>query len=619
MQPISLTQTDRLSSLLERTFGYQSFWPLQRDIIESSLSGRDVFALLPTGGGKSLCYQLPALMREGLTLVVSPLIALMKDQVDAMESAGVPATFLNSSLDAQEAERRLSGLDQNQYKLLYVAPERLMLPGFIENLIRWNIELIAIDEAHCISEWGHDFRPEYRRIAELRDILPKAPMLALTATATARVREDILNQLRLRDPHQYVASFNRPNLTYRVLPKRGAYDRILDYIKNHPTDSGIIYCHSRKSTESIAQQLRNDGISAKAYHAGLNPRERIRNQDMFLRDDARVICATVAFGMGINKSNVRFVIHHDLPKNVEGYYQETGRAGRDGLPAECTLYFNPGDAVKYARFIEEKDDPNEREIARTQLRQIVHYAESAACRRAALLQYFGEELLGGNCGACDNCLSPRATYDGSLSAQLFVSCVYSIKEMSGFSVGVTHVVEVLTGADTAKVRRWRHETLSTYGTGKDHSRPEWAEIGRQLIRMGLVNQLNEQFGVLELTAEGFAVMAGEKSVQLTQPVVQPKLSAKSGGSNKVRRAGEIDCDEELFENLRRLRKQLADSRNVPAYIVFSDASIKQMARDMPSNESEFKQITGVGDKKLRVFGKIFLKEIAAFNGSSTHS
>ena len=381
-----------LLPLLKQYFGFTSFRPLQEEIIRDSLAGKDTFALLPTGGGKSLCFQLPALVRAGLTVVVSPLIALMKDQVDALQASGIAATFLNSSLAAGEGRERLRGLHNGEFRLLYVAPERLMLSGFLSDLQKWNVQLIAIDEAHCISEWGHDFRPEYRQISELRKHFPDVPFMALTATATGRVREDIVSHLKLREPKCYVASFNRPNFTYRVIPKNKPYDQLLNFLRARPKESGIVYCKSRKSAENVAANLSEDGVRAKPYHAGLTPKERSEHQELFLRDDVRVICATIAFGMGINKPNVRFVVHYDLPKNIEGYYQETGRAGRDGLPSECILLFSPGDAVKQTMFIDEKPNPQEQKIAREQLQQMVHYAECASCRRVELLRYFGEDF-----------------------------------------------------------------------------------------------------------------------------------------------------------------------------------------------------------------------------------
>ena len=596
--------TPELLPLLKQYFGFTSFRPLQEEIIRDALAGEDVFALLPTGGGKSLCFQLPALARDGLTVVVSPLIALMKDQVDALQAAGVPATFLNSSLAADESRKRLRGLHHGEYRLLYAAPERLMLSGFLEDLQRWNVRLIAVDEAHCISEWGHDFRPEYRQISDLRKLFPTVPFMALTATATGRVRADIVTHLKLREPKCYVASFNRPNLTYRVIPKNKPYDQLLQFLRERSKENGIVYCQSRKSAERVAANLTEDGVKARPYHAGLTPKERSEHQELFLRDDVRVICATIAFGMGINKPNVRFVVHYDLPKNIEGYYQETGRAGRDGLPSECVLLFSAGDVIKQTGFIDEKPDPQEQKIAREQLRQMVHYAECGGCRRTELLRYFGETFAEENCGACDNCLSPRATFDGTLAAQKFLSCVYRIREKTHFGVGLNHVVEVLTGADTEKIRKWDHAQLSTYGIGKEHSRPEWAAIGRELVRLGLLRQTTEKFSVLELTNEGGTALKERRKITLTKPVTAPET--------KVHHVGEITCNEALFERLRVLRKTLADERDVPAYIIFSDVALRQMARNYPATERDFARISGVGEKKLREFGEIFLGEITTF-------
>jgi len=577
---------------------------LQEEIIRDALAGRDVIALLPTGGGKSLCFQLPALARPGLTVVVSPLISLMKDQVDALQASGVPATFLNSSLKADEGRARLRGLHTGEYRLLYVAPERMMLSGFLSDLRQWNVNLLAIDEAHCISEWGHDFRPEYRRLAELRQHFPEVPLMALTATATERVRLDIVKQLHLREPKRYVASFNRPNLTYRVLPKSKAYEQVLQFLATRPDDSGIVYCQSRKSAESVATRLCDDGVIARPYHAGLEAKERSMNQELFLRDEVRVICATIAFGMGINKPNVRFVVHHDLPKNVEGYYQETGRAGRDGLPSECLLLFSAGDAVKYSRFIEEVSDEKQRQIATTQLRQMVHFAESGECRRVSLLRYFGEDFRETNCGGCDNCLTPRATYDGTLAGQKFLSCVFRVREKSGINFGINQIVEVLAGAETENIIKWDHHTVSTYGIGKEFSRIEWRNIGRELIRMGYLRQAAEKFNVLQLTEQGQAALRERQPIRLTKAAAVTKAAPP--------RAGEISCDEALFERLRRLRKRLADERGVPPYIVFSDVSLRQMARFYPSNETEFAQISGVGEQKLKRFSKVFLSAIAKY-------
>ncbi len=586
---------------LKQFFGFDAFRTLQAEIVQDSLAGRDVLALLPTGGGKSLCYQLPAVLDEGLTVVVSPLIALMKDQVDALQAAGIAATFLNSSLEPAEAGRRFHLLQQDKFKLLYLAPERLFAPGFLEQLARWRIARFVIDEAHCISEWGHDFRPEYRQLTGLRQRFPQVPAIALTATATERVREDICRQLAMREPAIYVASFNRPNLTYRVSAKAKAYPQILQLLHKRPDDSGIIYCLARKTTEDLAARLQLDGVAAAAYHAGMEAADRARNQEAFLRDEVRVICATIAFGMGINKPNVRFVIHHDLPKSLEGYYQETGRAGRDGLPGDCLLLFSPGDRMKQVRFIEEKTDAREREMALTQLERVLHYAESGGCRRLRLLAHFGEILPGDNCGGCDNCLGPREQFDGTLVTQKILSCVYRIRERSGFGVGLQHVVDVLCGSESEKVKRFGHESLSTYGIGREHSRAEWSAIGRELMRLGYLHQNPAAFNVVELTAEGKKVLKSRKSVQLTRPMIAPVAERP--------RAGEIECDEVLFTRLRGLRKQLADNRGVPPYVVFSDVSLREMARSYPEDQTAFGRISGVGAQKLREFAALFLEEI----------
>ncbi|HEV2330275.1 MAG TPA: DNA helicase RecQ [Verrucomicrobiae bacterium] len=593
---------DHLLAPLKKYFGFGSFRPLQHEIISDSLAGKDVFAVLPTGGGKSLCFQLPALVRPGLTVVASPLIALMKDQVDALQAAGVAATFLNSSLAAGESRPRLRGLHNGEFRLLYVAPERLMLSGFLEDLKKWNVNLFAIDEAHCISEWGHDFRPEYRQLRNLRGLFPGIPMMALTATATARVRDDIVAQLHLKEPARYVASFNRPNLIYRVAAKTGAYGQILSYIRSRPKESGIIYCQARKTAEDIARKLSQDGIPALPYHAGMENSARSQNQEKFLRDETRVVCATIAFGMGINKPNVRFVIHYDLPKNIEGYYQETGRAGRDGLPGECLLLFSPGDRMKQMRFIDEKPNPAEKEIARDQLEQMIHYAEIGKCRREFLLGYFGEQYEQTPCSACDNCLAPRATWDGTVAAQKFLSCVYRIREKSGFNVGIQHVVEVLRGADTDKIRKFGHEQLSTYNIGAEHSRADWAVIGRELVRLGFLYQNAEKFNVVELTDTGRVALKSRQKIMLTKAMAAGPVE---------RRVGEIACDEALFEKLRGLRKRLADERAVPPYVIFADTTLRQMARLYPTSESELSRVSGIGEKKMREFGQSFAREIKA--------
>lgn len=600
---VSMTE---LLDQLRLTFGYDTFRPLQREIIEADLADRDTFALLPTGGGKSLCFQLPAIMRSaGLTIVVSPLIALMKDQVDQLQEAGVAATYLNSSLSSAEARTRMAGLHRGEWRLLYIAPERLMLDQWAENLKAWNVTAIAIDEAHCVSEWGHDFRPEYRQISRLRALLPKVPIMALTATATERVRSDIITHLKLRDPQIFVASFNRPNLTYMVRPKDGPSTQIIAFVKKREDESGIVYCATRATADRMAEALAVRGYSARAYHAGLDGEERARNQELFLRDEVKIICATIAFGMGINKPNVRWVIHHDLPKNIEGYYQETGRAGRDGLPGDCLLLLSAGDAAKQTHFIEEITNAQEQQVARAQLRQTMHYAESAGCRRRELLAYFGETFPLNECGACDNCLEPRETYDGTVLAQKFLSCVYRIQRASQFGTGVNHVIEVLTGANTDKIRSRGHDKLSTYGIGRELSRPQWAAVARELMRLGYVAQSEGEYPVLELTEDGMNVLRTREEVMLTKPLTTPK-------AKRVARAGEIACDEILFAQLRALRKELADDRKVPAYVIFGDATLRQMARDYPEKEADMVGIFGMGEKKLAEYATTFATEIANY-------
>src|SRR6266480_4391915 len=590
-----------LPSSLKKHFGYDEFRPLQQEIVSDALAGRDVFALMPTGGGKSLCFQLPALLRDGLTIVVSPLISLMKDQVDALQTSGIAATFLNSALDRDEAVARLRRLHRSEYQLLYVAPERLMLDTFLEQALNWNIAQIAIDEAHCISEWGHDFRPEYRKLEKLRKHLPGVPIMALTATATEHVRTDIVKELELREPRCYIASFNRPNLTYRVIPKSSPYEQVLAFIRQRPNESGIIYCASRKTTDSLAKKLSADGIKAKPYHAGLESKERATHQELFLRDDARVVTATIAFGMGINKPNVRFVVHYDLPKNLESYYQETGRAGRDGLPSECVLLFSASDVVKQLHFMDEKSE-DEARIAREQLRQMVHYAETRECRRATLLRYFGEQYANPSCESCDNCLTPRETFDGTVPAQKFLSCVHRIHAKSGFGFGLNHIVEVLTGADTQAIRQRRHNELSTYGIGRDLKRDAWQAIGRELLRLGLVDCAPGKFATFSLTSAGLETLRKRSPITLTKHIDVAEKAART-------RTGAIECDEALFECLRILRRKLADERDVPAYVIFSDVSLREMARSYPTTAGAFRRIPGVGEQKLKDFAEPFLNEI----------
>ena len=594
---------DKLCSALKHYFGFDDFRPFQREIIDAVMRGEDVLALLPTGGGKSLCYQLPALVSEGLTIVVSPLIALMKDQVDALDAAGIPGTYLNSTLSTDEVRQRLRRVESGEIKLLYIAPERLLTSNGLEHLAQWDIARFAIDEAHCISEWGHDFRPEYRRLAELRELYPGVPMIAMTATATARVRKEIVHNLHLRTPREFVAGFNRPNLTYTVIEKHKPNDQVLRYIRERGEESGIIYCASRKATEAVAEFLRTSGIPAAAYHAGMENRERSSTQEAFLRDRVRVICATTAFGMGVNKPNVRFVIHHDLPKSIEGYYQETGRAGRDGLPSSCLLLFSRGDFAKQARLLEEKPEGHERMHAFDALSRMVSYAEGVTCRRQDLLAYFGEVAGDQSCHGCDNCLEPREKFDATMVAQKFLSCVYRIRQASGFAVGLKHVVDVLTGKTNDKITRLGHDRISTFGIGNDHNAKDWERIGRELTARGFLATSHDGFPVLGLTDLGRRALTQREPVFLTR-------APKSVKTFEVHVSDyQDDYNRDLFEALRTLRRRLAEERDIPAYVVFSDVTLRQMAREAPVTSTAFRAMNGVGDKKAAEYSEIFISEI----------
>jgi ATP-dependent DNA helicase RecQ len=596
-----------LDAALKHNFGYDSFRPLQREIVEASLAGDDILALLPTGGGKSLCYQLPALVRPGLVLVVSPLIALMKDQVDALAANGIPATFLNSSIDATTAGARLAALDRGEYRLLYVAPERLVLESFLDRLEEWNLVRVAVDEAHCVSEWGHDFRPEYRQLSILRERFPEVPTIAVTATATDRVRDDIERFLRLRDPRRFVGSFNRPNLHYRVYEKREPLKQLLAWAAERPLESGIVYVSSRAAAEDLAEKIARSGISAVPYHAGLAPQLRARNQERFVRDEVQVVCATIAFGMGIDKPNVRYVVHYDVPKNLEGYYQETGRAGRDGLPSDCVLFYNGGDAAKQRHFIRQIPDDAERARSERLLAQMLDYAATSTCRRAHVLRYFGEAAPA-QCGNCDNCLHPVERLDGTLGAQKFLSCLYRIREHRGFATGAQHVIDVLLGTASEKVRNWGHERLSTFGVGTELSRDEWMALLSELLRLGYVEQENTHKTVV-LTEDGLTALREKREVTFAPPRF---VSAK--GKKKTRKGSTAaePFEEDLFEHLRRLRKGLADAQGVPPYVVFSDAALKEMARTKPTSLARFRGVSGVGDVKLERYGEAFVDAIGAF-------
>jgi ATP-dependent DNA helicase RecQ len=614
--------TADLHAALKRWFGFDRFRPGQEAVVRDALAGRDLLAVMPTGGGKSLCFQLPALLRPGLMIVVSPLIALMQDQVRLLHDMGIPAAFLNSSLSAREAAEVFAGARSGHYRLLYVAPERLLMPEFLATLAGIaqspGLSAFTIDEAHCVSEWGHDFRPEYRQLGLLRDRFPGVPVFAFTATATERVRGDIAAQLRLHAPALHVASFNRPNLFYAVRPKaKTAWSELLAQAR--AGGSGIVYCLSRKRVDELSARLEADGIRALPYHAGLDAETRKRNQEQFIRDDVQVMCATVAFGMGINKPDVRWVIHYDLPRTIEGYYQEAGRAGRDGEPARCTLYFGAGD-IRTAEFlIAQKIDPNsgepleaEQRIARQQLRQVVDYAQSTACRRTIQLRYFGEAFAGA-CGACDNCVQPRLTEDWTLEAQQLLSCVARLAQR-GQRFGAGAVIEILRGVENQKLIDRGHQSLSTYGIGKHRSQDEWRHLVRALLHEGLLHESTDGYPVLSLVESSRAVLRGERRVALA-PLPERERSAR--GRRRTRDDSVVPATPQpdaavLFERLRSLRKQIADAQNLPPYVVFSDATLREMAALQPGDAEAFRAVSGVGSRKLAQYGPAFVAAIRAF-------
>ncbi|HEX9078277.1 MAG TPA: DNA helicase RecQ [Desulfuromonadaceae bacterium] len=592
-----------IQDTLRTVFGYHEFRPPQEEVIERVVAGEDVFLVMPTGGGKSLCYQIPALHRAGVAIVVSPLISLMKDQVDALKANGVKAACLNSSLTPGEARDVSQRLDSGELDLLYVAPERLLMPEFLERLAGAKPALFAIDEAHCISQWGHDFRPEYTQLGRLRELFPGVPIVAMTATADPETRRDIVRQLGIGQARVFVAGFDRPNITYTVVPKQKPLAQLEAFLSTRRDEAGIVYALSRKRVEQVADRLRQAGFSAAAYHAGLPDEERRRVQEAFRCDDLRIVVATVAFGMGIDKPNVRYVVHFDMPKSVESYYQETGRAGRDGLPSEALLLFGMGDVMTARSLIETGENPERVAIEVQKLNAMVAYCEALTCRRRALLGYFGEERQG-ECGTCDICTDPPERFDASEPARKVLSCVYRVGER----FGSRHVIEVLRGGKGQRIMELGHDRLSTYGIGADLSAGEWENIIRQLVHLGYLAQDFSRFGTLGLTPAARPVLKGETRVTLGLP----RRPAKAEGTSRRKNGAGEGGRGPLFEELRAVRKRIADEAGVPPFVVFSDATLVEMAQARPRDEDELLAITGVGQHKLARYGAQFLAAIGEY-------
>jgi ATP-dependent DNA helicase RecQ len=599
------------SQILHDVFGYTAFRGPQQAIVEHVAAGGDALVLMPTGGGKSLCYQIPSLLRDGTGIVVSPLIALMQDQVDALKQAGVQAAFLNSSLDAEEAREVTGRLIRGEIDILYVAPERLLMASFLSLLDQvqehTGIALFAIDEAHCVSQWGHDFRPEYRQLTILHERFPTVPRIALTATADAPTRGEIVERLGLEDARQFVSSFDRPNIKYRVTQKANARQQLEAFLEaEHANDAGIVYCLSRRKVEETAGWLKERGWDALPYHAGLDAATRNANQRRFLREEGVIMVATVAFGMGIDKPNVRFVAHLDLPKSMEGYYQETGRAGRDGLPANAWMAYGLGDVVSMRQMLDSGDAPEERKrVERQKLDALLGFCESTACRHQTILRYFGEEHPG-DCGQCDNCLEPVDTWEATQAAQMALSCVYR----TGQRFGVAHLIDVLLGKKTDKIAQFRHEALSTFGIGQGFTQAQWSSVYRQLVAGGLLESDMEAYGGLKLTAAARPVLKGEQEVWLRRDAEPARRkTSKAERSARAKEAFAGANDDPLWQTLKAKRLELAREQGVPPYVIFHDSTLLEIMNQRPQTLDEMGRISGVGQAKLAKYGDAFLQAL----------
>ena len=587
--------TDEINQKLKKYFGFEHLRAGQAAAVEHLLLGRDCLVLMPTGGGKSICYQLSALLLEGLTIVVCPLISLMQDQVQQLKTQGVEAAFVNSSMSAEEEQAIFKAIGQNQLKLLYVSPEKLMRGRFLEYLSELHVSLIAIDEAHCVSHWGHDFRQDYRALGQLKRVFSKSPIIALTATADRATQEDIIYQLQLDAPFVYRDSFDRPNIKYDLLQKYKGFDQVLSFIQQQDKDAGIVYCNSKRKVDDLALKLQNSGIRADPYHADHSPEHKEQVLNAFLKDELQVVVATVAFGMGINKSNVRFVVHHDVPRSIEAFYQETGRAGRDGMPSQALLLYDERDAVRIKKWIAEGSSTDRFDVEMQKFGAMQAFAEAQTCRRQVLLNYF-DEFCAKACGNCDVCQDPPSVFDGSKEAQMLLSCIYRLKK----DTASQYVIDVLRGKAIRKILDNHHHELSTYGIGKDKADSYWHSLLQQLIHQGFVSIDLTRNGTLYLSDAARPVLKGEVPVQLAIPRLSVSKRAKSSP------AMPRNIDKALFAKLKRLRKSLAEDQQLPAYVIFSDASLADMASRLPTNQNEFLQVSGVGNTKLERYGDAFL-------------